>query len=81
VLRQANDFAKHHRKDQNSPLPREISTMLYYASIAAALTRCGQRITALSDTELCKAIEWAASQPWVDETTRALLQEGQAAQK
>jgi len=76
LLKLAKEFGKRHRTDPESPLPREISTLLYYLSIVVALARCNERITELTDADLRKGIEWAIAQPWMDDATRALLQEG-----
>jgi DNA-directed RNA polymerase specialized sigma24 family protein len=76
LLELAKEFAKEHRADAESPLLREVATVLYYASIAAALTRCGRRITQHDDATLRKGFQWGCEQPWVDEATRALLRDG-----
>jgi hypothetical protein len=76
LLELAKEFAKEHRADAESPLPREVATVLYYASIAAALARCGRRITRHDDATLRKGFQWGCEQPWVDEATRGLLREG-----
>jgi hypothetical protein len=76
LLELAKEFAKEHRSDAESPLPREVATVLYYASIAAALARCGRRITRHDDATLRKGFLWGCEQPWVDEATRDLLHEG-----
>src|SRR5256885_14678924 len=41
LLRQVKDFAESSRRDPESPLPPEISTLLYYVSLAAGLVRGG----------------------------------------
>lgn len=76
LLELAKDFAKEHRTDPESPLPREVATVLYYAFIAVALTRCGQRITRNEDGPLREGFRWGCEQPWVDEATRELLRGG-----
>ena len=73
-LVQVKDFAKINREHPDSALPREVATMLYYASIAAALTRQGHRISSLGDAELGEGLAWAAEQPWLDENTRTMLE-------
>lgn len=45
-----------------SPLHGGPATVLYYAAIAAALARAGQRITRLSDSQLQAGFEWAMIQ-------------------
>jgi RNA polymerase sigma-70 factor (ECF subfamily) len=76
LLEQVKDFAKENGTDPESPLPREVATLLYYASIAAALARCGRRISRQDDAALRWGFEWGGAQPWVDEATRAVLGEG-----
>jgi RNA polymerase sigma-70 factor (ECF subfamily) len=76
LLELVKDFAKEHRTDAESPLPREVATVLYYTSIAVALTRCGQRITRHDDATLRQGFQWGIDQPWVDETVRGMLRGG-----
>jgi hypothetical protein len=76
LLRLTKDFGKLHRNDPASPLPREIATVLYFAGIVLALTRCGQRISRLDDQFLRAGVEWVIAQPWLDEPTRSLVGEG-----
>ena len=74
-LRQVKDFAKINREHSDSPMPKEIATVLYYASIAAGWVRHRQRITSLDIAALREGMTWAQSQPWVDGPTRALMTE------
>jgi hypothetical protein len=76
LLELVKEFAKDHRADAESPLPPEVATVLYYASIAVALSRCGRRISRYDDASLRQGFQWGCAQPWVDEATRGLLQEG-----
>jgi hypothetical protein len=62
--------AKRHSKDL---LPPEMALLLYYGSIAAAMVRCGQRITKLRDDDLRNGFTWAIKQPWVPENIRELF--------
>lgn len=73
LLTLTKDFAKAHRNWPDSPLPPEISTLLYYASIAAALLHCGQFITSLDKANVRDSFTWAAQRDWIDETTRDLF--------
>src|SRR5438045_2904635 len=52
LLRSVKDFAKANRNHPASALPNEIATLLYFTSIAVARTRCGRRITSLSEKEI-----------------------------
>ncbi len=76
LLQEVKDFAKANRDHPESLLPPEISSLLYYASIAAALLRCGHRISRLDDVALRQGIEWALAQPGLDEKTLTLLKAG-----
>ncbi|HOW72222.1 MAG TPA: hypothetical protein PKY77_16605 [Phycisphaerae bacterium] len=66
-------FAKAHQSQRDAGLPAEIPLMLYYTSIAAALVRCGERISSLNNADLAEGLDWAADQRWIDEDTRQLL--------
>ena len=76
LLRLTKEFAKVNRSHPDSPLPREIATVLYFAAIVVAMLRCGQRITRLGNDELREGMEWVIAQPWSDESTRSLFNEG-----
>ena len=69
------DFAKACRNHPDSPLPEEIATLLYFASIAVAMMRACRRITALDDEALRDGVQWLTNQTWLDDKTRSLLQE------
>jgi hypothetical protein len=47
--------------------PPEIALLLYYGCIAAAMVRCGQRITKLPDDDLRNGFTWAIKEEWVPE--------------
>lgn len=74
-------FAKACRSQGDSPLPAEIATILYLSSIAAALARCGQRITTLDDHAVCNGFDWALEHGGLDALTRRLLEGGRLALK
>ena len=78
LLKMMKDFAKACRISPASALPREISSIIYFASIMAAMTRRSRRITKLSDGDLRQALRWALMQPWLDDITRTVFLEGQA---
>jgi hypothetical protein len=73
LLRLAKEFAKAHLNHPDSPLPKEISSILYYASISVALHRLGKRITWLTEDQLRQGVENALAQPWLDDRLRALF--------
>jgi DNA-directed RNA polymerase specialized sigma24 family protein len=76
LLQLVKNFAKDSRRDPESPLPPAVATVIYFASIAAALARCRERISQQDSASLRQGLQWCCDQAWVDETTRGLLQEG-----
>lgn len=76
LLKQTKDFAKAQREHPNSFLPKEVATVLYYASIVAARLRLGERITSLTDAELRQGVEWSLELPWLVESMQPLFTEG-----
>jgi hypothetical protein len=68
-------FAKRCWFDADHPLPREITILLYYASIAVARARCGRWLTGLRTEAVSEGLQWCRAQAWVDEQTRKLLKE------
>jgi hypothetical protein len=73
LLKLTKEFAKANMDHPESGLPTEIVSVLYYASIAAALVRLEVRITQLQDADLRRGLLWAKDQAWIDEETKALL--------
>ncbi len=66
LLKLMKEFAKSSDRAGEAPLPPEIATALYYASIAAALARHGERISRLTPDELHDGLEWGLQQPWLN---------------
>lgn len=64
LLESAKSFAKASRSHHDRPLPPEVSTFLYYASIAAAMVRCGRRISELTDEALREGFTWCTKSRW-----------------
>jgi hypothetical protein len=75
MLQRVKRFAKACRNDPHGPLPQEVATVLYFASLVAALLRHQQRITSLDDAALRQGVEWVLAQQWIDDSTRSLFQE------
>ena len=73
LLKMTKDFAKACRLSPRGPLPREIASVLYFASIAAALVRCRLRITGLGNDDLEDGLRWVLARSWVDAPTRTLI--------
>ena len=76
LLELTKQFAKAGYGHADSPLPDEVAAVLYVASIVAALLRCGKRITRLGDEGIRYGVERALRQPWLDPSTRELLEAG-----
>ena len=75
LLKITKDFAKDCRQNPHSPMPQEIASVLYFTSIAAALIRCGDRISDLTNEALTEGFRWTLAQPWLDAQTRVLIEE------
>ena len=73
LLWMIKDLAKTSSQDRRSTIPPDISLLLYYGAIAAALVRCHQRISRLSDEELRQGFNWVVRQPWIDGPVRNLF--------
>jgi hypothetical protein len=73
LLELVKDFAKANLDHPESGLPTEIASVLYYASISAALVRLDRRISKLPDAELAPGLRWAGQQPWLDDNTKSLF--------
>jgi hypothetical protein len=74
ALKLLKDFAKTCARRPNGPLPPPVAQVIYYATIASALCRRGQRISALTKAELDRGLQWVLSLPWVKGETRALIE-------
>jgi hypothetical protein len=77
LLEYAKRLAKAVRHRQGTPADK-IATVLYYCAIAAALVRCGRRITELDDAALAFGINWVLEQNWIDTPTRRLFTDASA---
>jgi hypothetical protein len=76
MLRCVKQFAKGCRQGATAALPPEVATVLYFSSIVAARLHAGQTISDLDEPQLRTGLEWALSQPWIEEQTRGLIQAG-----
>src|SRR6185369_11258222 len=78
VLRIVKDYSKQAISIPDGPIPEELGAVLYYAGICCALLRRGERISSLDPQALGQGLDWALSQPWLNDTLRALFQECRA---
>ena len=76
LLELTKQFAKKCRSNPDGPLPDDIASVLYLAAIAAAMTRCGARITKLGDVGMHHGLRWALRQSWLDASLRELFARG-----
>jgi hypothetical protein len=60
-------FAQQIRNDPANPLHGDAAGVIYFGAIAAALARCGQRITSLSDEQLREGFTWTLEHPAADQ--------------
>ena len=65
LLQLVKEFAKTSDQRENSPLPPEISTVLYYAAILSARLRLNEQISNLSPEALQDGVRWALKQAWL----------------
>ena len=67
------EYARANLQHPDSALPREVALVLYFACIAAAMLKCGRRITELEGEALRKGLDWAAGRAWLTDGVRSLL--------
>jgi len=75
-LELTKEFARASRGHSERPLPDEVASVVYLASIMAAFARCEKRITGLSDDGLRYGLTWALGQAWLRGPMRELFEEG-----
>jgi hypothetical protein len=75
LLKIIKDYAKTCLSAKNSPLPSEVASVLYYATIAAAMVRCRRRISTLTDDKLRKGFKWVLTRPWKDKAISKLVKQ------
>lgn len=72
-------FAKACNRSRVRAVPRELSSAVYYLSIAAALARCQTAISRLEVGEVRKGLHWLADRTWLNAESRKLAREALAA--
>jgi len=78
LLKLTKDFAKRTFKEAEDSQFKEIAAALYYASYAAGLTHCGQRLGGMDTVELRGGFDWALGRTWLDGQTRKHISDGRA---
>lgn len=76
MLQQTKVFAKMHASHPDRVLPRDVATVLYFASILVARRSDHHNITGLQDDAIERAIRWTLKQSWIDPRTRQIFVEG-----
>jgi hypothetical protein len=74
LLERVRRFAKVCKARPDGPLPAEVGTVLYFASIVKARVACGARISTLNDADVNGGVRWALQQAWVFEPLRQLFE-------
>ncbi|NQU39442.1 MAG: hypothetical protein HQ523_05770 [Lentisphaerae bacterium] len=77
LLQLSKEFAKRCLHSPHSTIPHDVARVLYFTTIAAALSRCGQRISSLSDARILEGIAWSLDCDWLAEKARTVLRSGQ----
>ena len=73
LLEIVKEYAKACRDHVPSPLPPEVATVLYFASIAAAFDCHQASISSLAPGELRAGLSWTRRRAWVDDGTRRVI--------
>ena len=76
LLERVKSFAKFCKSTPDGPLPAEVGSVLYFATIVRAQLVHGTRISALSDANLADGFRWSLQQPWITHGLRELLEKG-----
>jgi hypothetical protein len=67
LLQLVKQFAKAHLSSGSSPLPREVSQVLYFGAIVSGLLQGYRGVSTLTSGEVRRGAEWAMGLPWIDE--------------
>ena len=73
MLKFAKEFGKDTIVHKKTVWPGKVCEVLYYASYAAALVRCRERIGSLSNIDLKNGFRKLASRPWITNELRELF--------
>jgi hypothetical protein len=78
LLELSKEFAKRSLYSPCPTIPHDVARVLYFTSIAAALSHCDRKISTLTDAEIATGIRWALSCEWVTDDARTVLESGLA---
>ncbi len=76
LLQYVKEFSKASQSSPDHPLPGDVATVLYFATILIARLRLRQQISQVDNAALDKALHWCLARPWLDAATRSLFQQG-----
>jgi len=76
LLKLTKEFAKRCLNSPHATIPHDVARVLYFASIASALSRCRRRISTLSDARITEGFRWALAREWLAPEARAVLRSG-----
>ncbi len=71
LLHVIKNISKARAAHKESGIPREVSLVVYYSAIAAAINHGEKSITTLSRETLSDGLHWVLDQEWVEETVKA----------
>jgi hypothetical protein len=74
LLQRVKCFAKFCKSTRDGPLPVEVATVLYFASIVRASTSCNTNISALDESGLRRGANWVLGQTWVRGPVRTFFE-------
>jgi hypothetical protein len=77
LLSSTKDLARSQLANPQAMLPREITLVLFYASLLLLHLRCYEPLSSLNRGALFKGVQWALEQSWLDGEARRLFEEGQ----
>lgn len=75
LLKTVKRFTKRAIGSADKLQPGEVATLLYFATIAAGVVRCGALISRMDREKLREGLVWAAGQEWLDRPLRSVLEE------
>jgi DNA-directed RNA polymerase specialized sigma24 family protein len=81
LLRAIKDWSRRSTRTKDSPLPLDVASLLYFASIAAAKVRRGEWISKLDPAIFQRGVEMFLGEVWVKEPLRDVLDESRAMRK
>ncbi|HKD38496.1 MAG TPA: sigma-70 family RNA polymerase sigma factor, partial [Pirellulales bacterium] len=70
LLRAIKDWSRRSTRSKDSPLPLDVASLLYFASIAAAQVRRGEWISKLDPAIFHRGVEMFLAESWVGEPVR-----------